>query len=122
MVRCASWRLEPRGRAPILPRHSTHAYPHATIYILLCADDSYYVGITRKEPEQRLWEHNQKLVEGYTASRTPVQLMFTERFERVIDAIAREQQLKKWTRKKKEALIRGDYEALPDLASRPKRT
>jgi len=100
----------------------TYTHPmHATVYILLCADGSYYVGITRREPEQRLWEHNQRLVEGYTASRTPVQLVFAERFERVVDAIAQERQIKGWSRRKKEALIRGDYEALPDLASRPKR-
>jgi putative endonuclease len=94
----------------------------ACVYILLCADDSYYVGLTRKEPEERLWEHNNKVVPGYTASRTPVKLVYVERYERIVEAIARELQLKKWTRKKKEALIRGDFESLPDLASRPKRT
>ena len=92
-----------------------------SVYILLCSDNSYYVGLTRKEPEAREWEHNQRLVKGYTYSRTPVKLVFAEIYERIVDAIAREQQIKKWTRRKKEALIRGDYEALPDLASRPKR-
>jgi putative endonuclease len=47
--------------------------------------------------------------------------MYSERFERIVDAFAREQQLKKWSRRKKEALIRRDYEGLPNLASRPKR-
>jgi putative endonuclease len=92
-----------------------------SVYILLCSDNSYYVGLTRKAPEAREWEHNQKFVKGYTHSRTPVKLVFAEIYERLIDAIAREQQIKKWSRRKKEALIRGDYEALPDLASRPKR-
>ncbi|KQX40319.1 excinuclease ABC subunit C [Devosia sp. Root436] len=92
----------------------------ACVYILLCSDDSYYVGLTRKEPEERLWEHNSKVVPGYTASRTPVELVYVERYERIVEAIARELQVKKWTRRKKEALIRGDVESLPDLASRPK--
>ena len=93
----------------------------ACVYILRCADGSYSVGLTRKEPEERLWEHNNKVVPGYTASRTPVELVCVERYERIGDAITRELQVKKWSRKKKEALIRGDYESLPDLASRPKR-
>lgn len=90
-----------------------------TVYILLCADGSYYVGLTRKEPEQREWEHNQHLVEGYTAKRTPVKMIYTEAFERIVDAIDREQQLKRWSRRKKEALINGDWAALADHASRP---
>ncbi|KRA50446.1 GIY-YIG nuclease family protein [Devosia sp. Root635] len=94
----------------------------ACVYILRCADGSYYVGLTRKEPEERLWEHNNKVVPGYTASRTPVELVHVERYERIVEAIARELQVKRWSRKKKEALIRGDFESLPDLASRPKRT
>ena len=94
----------------------------ACVYILLCSDDSYYVGLTRKEPEERLWEHNNKVVPGYTASRTPVEMVYVERYERIVEAIARELQLKKWTRKKKEALIRGDFESLANLARRPKRT
>ena len=92
-----------------------------TVYILLCAYRTYYVSLTKKEPEQREWEHNQRLVGGYTSSRTPVKLVHTEGFERIIDAIDREQQLKKWSRRKKGALIRGDYLSLSDLASRPKR-
>ena len=94
---------------------------HAYVYILLCSHGSYYVGSTQKEPDQRTWEHNARLVEGYTSKRTPVPLVAAERYERLVDAFAREQQVKKWTRRKKEPLIRGDYEALPDLASRPKR-
>jgi len=92
-----------------------------SVYMLRCSDDSYYVGLTRKSPEARVWEHNQRLAPGYTSSRTPVELVFVESFERIIDAIARERQLKGWSRRKKEALIRYDYEALPGLASRVKR-
>ncbi|MDB5505610.1 MAG: excinuclease subunit protein [Devosia sp.] len=92
-----------------------------SVYILRCADGSYYVGLTRKNPEGREWEHNQKLIAGYTSTRTPVVMVFVETYDRIVDAIAREQQIKKWSRRKKEALIAYDYEALPDLASRPKR-
>ena len=43
------------------------------VYILRCADGSYYVGNTRKTIEARLWEHNHGLVPGYTATRRPVE-------------------------------------------------
>lgn len=91
------------------------------VYMLRCSDGSYYVGLTKQDPEARLWEHNNKIYPGYTSTRTPVEMVFMEHYERIIDAIEREQQIKKWSRRKKEALIRGDYEALPDLASRPKK-
>ncbi len=87
-----------------------------TIYILECSDGSYYTGLTRRPVEERVWEHNAGVVDGYTHSRRPVVLKCVEVFERARDAIAREQQIKKWTRRKKEALIAGDYEALPALS------
>ena len=87
--------------------------PAATVYILKCADGFYYTGITKKPVEARLWEHNQWLVGGCTSTRTPVQLVLSEPFDRIVDAIARERQIKGWSRKKKEALIAHDYERLP---------
>jgi putative endonuclease len=93
----------------------------ATVYMLRCADGSYYTGLTKRPVEVRVWEHNNKVVPGYTSTRTPVELVFTETFERLLDAIDRERQIKGWSRRKKEALIRYDYEALPALASRRKR-
>lgn len=93
----------------------------ATVYMLRCADGSYYVGLTKKPVEARLWEHNEGVVEGYTKSRRPVVLVFAEQYDRIIEAIARERQIKGWSRRKKEALIRHDYEALPGLSSRKKR-
>jgi putative endonuclease len=68
-----------------------------------------------------VWEHNNDLIDGYTARRRPVTLVCAEVFDRLTDAIARERQVKGWTRAKKEALIRGEYEALPALSSRPSR-
>ena len=92
-----------------------------TVYILRCVDGSYYTGLTKQPIEARLWEHNQGIYDGYTKKRRPVELVFTETYDRIIDAIARERQIKGWNRAKKEALIRNDYESLPDLASRRKR-
>ncbi|WP_048645209.1 GIY-YIG nuclease family protein [Nitratireductor soli] len=87
-----------------------------TVYILRCADGTYYAGLTKQEIEGRVWEHNEGIYDGYTKSRRPVELMFTETYDRILDAIARERQIKGWSRAKKEALIALDYEALPDLA------
>ena len=92
-----------------------------TVYILRCADGSYYAGLTKRDIADRVDEHNNGVVEGYTHSRRPVELVFTETYERIVDAIARERQIKGWSRRKKEALIGYDYKALPDLASRKKR-
>ncbi|HEV7292568.1 MAG TPA: GIY-YIG nuclease family protein [Devosia sp.] len=89
----------------------------ATVYILRCADGAYYTGLTRRPVEERVWQHNAGVVEAYTKSRRPVELVYAESYERIIDAIERERQIKGWTRRKKEALIRGDFDALQDLAS-----
>jgi putative endonuclease len=92
------------------------------VYILRCADGSYYVGNTRKTIEQRVNEHNSGLVAGYTQSRRPVALVHAEFTHSLIAAFEREQQIKRWSRAKKEALIEGRLDALPDLASRPRRS
>lgn len=88
----------------------------ATVYILRCANGSYYTGLTKQPIEARLWEHNEGIYEGFTKPRRPVTLVFTETYDRMLDAIARERQIKGWSRAKKEALIALDYEALPALA------
>ena len=90
----------------------------AYVYILQCADGSYYTGTARQGLEQRVAEHNAGHYGGYTATRRPVQLVFSQWFERITDAIAAERQIKGWSRAKKEALITGDFEALPLLARR----
>ena len=89
-----------------------------TVYILKCADGSYYVGSTKQNIEARVWEHNNLPLDSYTARRRPVELVFTESYDRITDAIARERQIKGWSRRKKEALIALAYEALPDLSRR----
>jgi putative endonuclease len=93
----------------------------AFVYILRCSDGSYYVGSTRGEDvARRLSEHQQGLHDGYTAARLPVTLLWSGEFDRITDAIAFERQLKGWSRAKKEAVIREEWERLPDLASRPR--
>ncbi|GLQ40110.1 hypothetical protein GCM10007908_37300 [Rhizobium albus] len=88
----------------------------ATVYILRCSDGSYYTGLTKQDIEARVWEHNEGVYDGYTKKRRPVHLVFHECYDRIIDAIARERQIKGWSRAKKEALMRYDYEALPELS------
>lgn len=87
-----------------------------TVYILRCADGSYYTGLTKQAVEARVWEHNAGVYDGYTRKRRPVELVFTETYDRIVDAIARERQIKGWSQAKKEALIALDYERLPELA------
>ena len=62
----------------------------AYLYILRCADGSYYVGTTRKSLEERVGEHNLGILGGYTAPRRPVTLVFAQHFESITDAIAAE--------------------------------
>jgi putative endonuclease len=88
------------------------------LYILLCADGSYYVGTTRGSLDHRIAEHQAGTFGGYTARRRPVKLMYQQQFQRITDAIAAERRVKGWRREKKEALIRGDFELLPALSRR----
>jgi putative endonuclease len=90
----------------------------AWLYILRCADGSYYTGTTRATLEHRLAEHNSGHYDGYTTNRLPVTLVYSQWFDRIADAIAAERQVKGWSRAKKEALIRDDFDALKDLARR----
>ena len=93
--------------------------PGASIYIVICSDRSYYTGITRREVEERVSEHNQGIDRDcYTFSRRPVRLVYSEHFERIDEAVAAERRIKGWARAKKETLIRRDYDALPGLAAR----
>jgi putative endonuclease len=90
----------------------------AFVYILQCADGSYCTGTARDGLERRVHEHNAGAYGGYTSSRRPVTLVYSQCFQRVTDAIAVERQLKGWSRSKEEALIRGDFDALPKLSRR----
>jgi putative endonuclease len=87
------------------------------VYILQCSDNSYYTGVTNNL-ERRIYEHQKGLIEkSYTHDKRPVNLKYYEEYDNVLDAISREKQIKGWSRKKKEALICGDFEKLIKLSN-----
>jgi len=91
----------------------------AFVYMLQCADDSYYVGSARNNDlGQRVAEHQSGVYHGYTSTRLPVRLVWSEYFDRITDAIAAERKIKGWSRAKKEALIRADWTRIKLLARR----
>ncbi len=87
------------------------------VYILRCSDRTYYTGHTDRL-EARLFAHGQGEIQGYTQRRRPVCLVFSEEMPTRQDAIARERQIKGWSRAKKEALINRDWKRLITLAER----
>lgn len=86
------------------------------LYILLCADNSYYTSVTKNLARRMKQHHEGKAV--YTTTRLPVKLVYQEKFVSEEAAVAREKQIKGWTRAKKEALIQGAGERLPQLAKK----
>ena len=90
----------------------------AFLSILRCSDGSFYIGTTRTALEIRIAQHNAGTFGGYTATRCPVTLIYSQWFDRITDAIENERKLKKWSRAKKEAFIRGDPVALRELSAR----
>lgn len=91
----------------------------ASIYILRCADGSFYTGVTRRPLEERFSEHVNGAFPGcYTYSRRPVVLAYSEFHERISEAVATERRIKGWSRAKEEAYIKGDFERLSQLAKR----
>ncbi|WP_183564777.1 GIY-YIG nuclease family protein [Mucilaginibacter sp. SP1R1] len=94
---------------------------HYHVYILGCSDGSYYTGITNNI-ERRLIEHQSgENPKSYTYKRRPIQLLFNEVFNDVNQAIAFEKQVKGWRREKKEAIISGSWDLLPELAKASKK-
>ena len=86
------------------------------VYILRCADDSYYTGQT-DNLERRISEHQTGAISScYTFKRRPVELVFSQDFPTREQALASEQQIKGWNRKKKEAMMRGDWAEVSKLA------
>jgi putative endonuclease len=89
--------------------------------MLKCSDGSFYVGSTRTTLEMRLGEHDAGAYDGYTASRRPVTLVWSQEFPVITDAIVVERRIKGWSRAKKEALIAGDFACIKRLAKRRSR-
>ena len=85
------------------------------MYILLCADGSYYTGSTT-DLVRRLEQHQNGEGANHTKKRSPVSLLYYEEYSRIDEAFYREKQVQGWSRKKKEALIEGFSNLLPELA------
>ena len=85
------------------------------MYILRCSNDQYYVGSTYNL-DKRLAEHQSGEGALFTKKHLPVELVYYEQFQRIVEAFQREQQIKGWNRKKKEALINDHPELLPELS------
>ena len=85
------------------------------LYIIRCADSSLYTGITN-DIMRRIKIHNSRKGGSYTRSRAPVDLVYHEACEGKSEALKRECQIKKWTRNKKLALIRGDLSQLIEVS------
>jgi putative endonuclease len=85
------------------------------MYILLCANGQYYTGSTRNL-EERLAQHQNGEGANFTRKNLPVSLVYYEEFSRIDHAFYREKQVQGWSRKKKEALINGQFSSLPHLS------
>lgn len=92
------------------------------VYILECADGSYYTGST-VDITKRLWQHQQGVEpSSYTYSPRPVKLVWTsEETQHYYDALRWEHQIKGWNRRKKEALIRGDFDAIHETVKKERK-
>jgi putative endonuclease len=87
------------------------------VYILKCSDDTYYTGVSNN-PEKRLEQHNSGINKNsYTAQRLPVLMPYCERFADFHLAIKWEKRIKKWSREKKEALIKENWNHLQIAAA-----
>lgn len=87
------------------------------VYILRCADGSYYTGHT-DNLEKRLCQHQAGEYEGYTVTRLPVVLAWSQECATREEALSAERQVKGWGRKKKEAMMCGDWSEVSRLGRR----
>jgi putative endonuclease len=95
----------------------------AFVYMLRCADGSYYVGsATGEDLTKRIAEHQAGAHPGYTWSRRPVVLVWSEHFARITDAIAAERKIKGWSRAKKGGVNQGRLEFASIVVPAPGRT
>ncbi|MDT8372081.1 MAG: GIY-YIG nuclease family protein [Gammaproteobacteria bacterium] len=86
------------------------------VYIVRCADSSYYTGHT-DNLEKRFNQHrNGEIASCYTYRRRPVELVFQQECVSREEALTAERQIKGWSRRKKEAMIRGDWDEVSRLA------
>lgn len=85
------------------------------VYIVQCIDGALYSGVTT-DISRRISEHNDGKGGSYTRIRTPVKLVYKERHLSHSDALKRENQIKRWTKEKKFALINGNFSRLRELS------
>jgi len=85
------------------------------VYILANRSRTLYTGVA-SNLEQRVAQHKQKLIPGFTSQYKIDQLVWFEEHSDVDDAIAREKQIKGWTRIKKITLIERDNPHWEDLS------
>ena len=86
------------------------------VYILKCADNSYYTGVTNNL-EKRFAEHQSgEDPKSYVFNRRPLKIVWYESYNDINQAILKEKQIKGWSRKQKEALINEAYDALIELS------
>ena len=84
-------------------------------YMLHCRGGAYYVGHT-DDLERRIAQHQSGAIPGFTADRLPVALVWSEDYPTRIEAVDAERRIKGWSRAKKMALIRGDWDRISILA------
>ena len=86
------------------------------VYLLRTSSNTLYIGQTNNL-EKRLGEHRNKTSKSakYTRYYSSVKLVYSEKYSTRKEAMQREAQLKKWSKTKKEALIRGDLKLLKKL-------
>jgi len=84
------------------------------VYILRCADGSYYTGHT-DNLEKRIGEHQTGACGGYTSTRSPVELAWSQECVTREEALSAEMQVKGWGRKKKEAMMQGNWQEVNRL-------
>jgi len=87
------------------------------VYILKCRDGSYYTGHT-DDLEKRVATHQLGEIPGHTQTRRPVTLVYADTFQTREQALTAELQIKRWSRRKKEALIAGNWDALKAAAKK----
>ena len=84
-------------------------------YILECGDGSFYTGSTNNL-KRRIRQHKKGNGSNHTRNNLPVHLVYYEEFDRIDKACEREKQIQGWSRKKKEALIKGRLDTLKEIS------
>jgi putative endonuclease len=87
----------------------------AYLYILECADGTYYTGSTQ-DLSLRLEQHQCGMGANYTSRRLPVKFVYCRYYDRIDDAFLREKQVQGWSHAKKKALIASALNDLPRLS------